>query len=228
MYCGGNPIAFVDPWGLKANSIMKKINNAMQRLNKVINTSVGSEKRNDNYVYNKENCNVMGVIYSQADATVSDLKLGKAVVADVGCETVAIYNTLYKLGDEKPFYDVLYKCEEITMFSGLGGCNPYRIGDIMNNYGYAYNNSMQYTYDYAEISGVMQENNLFIVSFWNTDSVTDGLHTVAFSVYDDGKVSVYNQYSNSKNASFYDSYSEFEKSEFSEETFISIYGFSNK
>ena len=51
---------------------------------------------------------------------------------------------------------------------------------------------------------------VYIVSFWNGDSITDGLHTVAFYTSNsDSKVHVYNLYSNSSSVETISSFASF-------------------
>ena len=62
----------------------------------------------------------------------ASLKLGSATVKDVGCETIAIHNALVATYDPHEYSNVLYECETIKMMNGLLGCDPRRIGEILD------------------------------------------------------------------------------------------------
>ena len=72
-----------------------------------------------------------GYIYGQKNKKVKNLKYGSnnATVASVGCELIAIYNTLKRLGKFQYFYQVMLEAEmnDMDMLGGLWGTNSLSI-----------------------------------------------------------------------------------------------------
>lgn len=81
---------------------------------------------------------------------------------------------------------------------------------------------MNYTYNYSDIDKAVNGNDVLIVSFWNDEwDLTQGLHTVAVKINDDGSVIAYNN----GNDTYFDSFDNFKDDFLNEDIFISLYAF---
>lgn len=94
-------------------------------------------------------------------------------------------------GKGKDFNDVIEKCEKIvypTVFpvvgDGMFGCNPNRIGEVLDDFGVKYDKATQYQFA-EELVKNSEIDDVYIISYWNDERPSNGLHTVAFKVTDD-------------------------------------------
>ena len=143
----------------------------------------------------------LGFIYGQA--VCPQFTLGKKKMAGVGCEIAATYNALRLLGKDAGFSDILLGYEEAGyvmrgFVQGDMGTDPFSIGEFLKSRGVE---SVSYT-NYEALASVMAEYRdslqVYILSFWNRNTVFGGLHTVAaYTSPDDGKLHVFNRYSDS-------------------------------
>lgn len=168
------------------------------------------------YKTNSELENGMGYIYNQK--TCPQFSIGAAKMADVGCEIAAVYNAIKCRGTVVSCSDIIkvFERDGYLMTQGYLGSDPYAIGDYFDK-NIAYKTT-EYT-DYDTFNDYVMDNisnpssaNVYIVSFWNSNSIFDGLHTVCiYSCL--GSLYVYNLYSNSTAPSVKSSLSEFVDSE---------------
>ena len=143
----------------------------------------------------------MGYIYGQA--VCPQFTLGKKKMAGVGCEIAATYNALRLLGKEVSFADILHDYEKAGyvmrgLVQGDMGTDPFSIGDFLEAHG---THAVRYT-NYEALASVMAEFKnsfqVYILSFWNRNTVFGGLHTVAaYTSQGDGKLHVLNMYNDS-------------------------------
>lgn len=146
------------------------------------------------YTTNSQMESGMGYIYGQK--TCPDFYIGKARMSDVGCEIAAVYNALKKRGLVMPCASIIrtFEKEGYLMTVGYLGSDPYAIKEYFASQ-IAYQPT-QYN-DYTSFKNYVDSNksslNVYIVSFWNDDSITNGLHTVAFYTQN-GKFYAYNKY----------------------------------
>ena len=143
----------------------------------------------------------MDYIYGQA--TCPQFTVGKKKMAGVGCEIAATYNALRLLGRKVVFSDILRDYEEDGyvmrgFVQGDMGTDPFSIGDFLKDHGVE---SVRYT-NYEALASVITEFKdsfqVYILSFWNSDTVFGGLHTVtAYTSADDDRLHVFNMYNNS-------------------------------
>ena len=143
----------------------------------------------------------MGFIYGQA--TCPQFTVGKKKMAGVGCEIAATYNAMRLLGREVSFADILRDYEEDGyvmrgFVQGDMGTDPFSIGEFLSQHGV---NSVCYT-NYEALASVITEFKdsfqVYILSFWNRDTVFGGLHTVtAYTSADDDRLHVFNMYNDS-------------------------------
>ena len=143
----------------------------------------------------------MGFIYGQA--VCPQFTLGKKKMAGVGCEIAATYNALRLLGKDVSFAEILRDYEKAGyvmrgFVQGDMGTDPFSIGDFLRDHGV---DSVCCT-NYDALSSVITEFRatfqVYILSFWNRDTVFGGLHTVAaYTSPEDEKLHVFNRYNNS-------------------------------
>lgn len=156
----------------------------------------------------------MGYIINQN--TCPNFSIGSKYMAGVGCEIAATYNALKARGRIISCSNIIRSFErDGYLMSGLAsadlGSDPYAIGDYLSD---NYINYTQYT-DFDTMKTAVSSSagstfDVFIVSFWNGDSFTAGLHTVAFyTSASDSQVHVYNLYSDSTGVETKNSFASF-------------------
>ncbi len=193
------------------------VNSYMEK-SKLLNVQVSKKQKNQNYEHNKaQDYKPTGLLDSQK-GKVAEYKLGTEKVKNVGCGAVGIYNALYLTGNPKAFDHVLYKCEDITMLRGKFGCNSYRLGEVLEYFGYKVNEDFKFAHKYEDIDAIRDYGRVFVAAFWNRDSIFGGAHIIALEVKDDGKVRAYN--SGKPN---YTSFDEFKNDKLTENKFIALY-----
>lgn len=143
----------------------------------------------------------MGFIYGQA--VCPQFTLGKKKMAGVGCEIAATYNALRLLGKDASFAEILRDYEKAGFVmrgfvQGDMGTDPFSIGSFLEAHGVK---SVSYT-NYEALASVISEFRdsfqVYILSFWNRDTVFGGLHTVtAYTSADDDRLHIFNMYNNS-------------------------------
>ncbi len=143
----------------------------------------------------------MGYIINQNSCP--NFAIGSKHMSGVGCEIAATYNALKARGRVISCSSIIRSFEKDGyLMSGLTsadlGSDPYAIGDYLSDNSISYTKYTDYDTMKAAVGNSVGIFDVYIVSFWNGDSITDGLHTVAFYTSNaDSKVHVYNLYSNS-------------------------------
>lgn len=136
----------------------------------------------------------MGYIYNQN--TCPQFYIGLSRMASVGCEIAAVYNAIKHRGLTVPCASIIKTFEEsgYLMTEGFLGSDPFAIGDYFdNNMAYQLTEYTNYNSFNTRVMDNIDTQNVYIVSFWNTDSIFDGLHTVCFYTTTGGnKLYVYN------------------------------------
>ena len=104
-----------------------------------------------------------------------------------GCEVIAVYNALYRLGKKKSLSGLIYTTEQsgILMRKGLWGTNPYRLDRPI----------FDETVNIRRIKGrsVPDAPGVYIVSFWNSRRLRAGIHTICVQTPLDGDTKAYLQ-----------------------------------
>ena len=124
-------------------------------------------------------------------------------MSGVGCEIAATYNALKARGRIISCSSIIRSFEKDGyLMSGLTsadlGSDPYAIGDYLSDNSISYTQYTDYDTMKTAVGNSTGSYDVYIVSFWNGDSITNGLHTVAFYTSNsDNKVHVYNLYSDS-------------------------------
>ncbi len=136
---------------------------------------------NREYIYNQTTC--------------PNFAIGTRYMSGVGCEIAATYNALKARGYIIYTPNIIRSFEKNGYLMGVGylGSDPYAIGDYMSTNGIEYTEFTDFTdlnYEIISNSGTEQ---VYIVSYWNTDDITGGLHTVMFKTTTGGSMlHVYN------------------------------------
>lgn len=168
----------------------------------------------DHYVTNTQlEGNSMGYIINQN--TCPNFLIGDRRMANVGCEIAATYNALKMRGRSTSCSSIIRQFEKNKYLMGILavgnlGSDPYAIGEYFADNSINYTRYTDYSTMQTAVNNSRGSRNVFIVSFWNTDQFTGGLHTVAFyTSTTDSKVHVYNLYTNSTSVANKDSFSSF-------------------
>ena len=142
----------------------------------------------------------LGYIYGQA--VCPPFTIGRSPMKNVGCEIAAAYNALRLLGHDVRFSDVLRDfetsgCVMRGFKQGDMGTDPFSIGDVLAQHGVkavSYTNYQALASVITEFKGSFQ---VYILSFWNRNTVFGGLHTVAaYTAPEDQKLHFFNYYIN--------------------------------
>ncbi len=143
----------------------------------------------------------MGYIYGQA--VCPPFLLGKKRFSGVGCEIAAVYNALRLLGQDVSLSEILRSFEEAGyvmrgFVPGDMGTDPFSLGEFLDRRGVK---NVSYT-NYDALLSVVAEYRfslqVYILSFWNRNTVSGGVHTVAaYTSPDDGRLHILNRYNNS-------------------------------
>ncbi len=148
-----------------------------------------------NRILNKK-YDVDDFIYGQKISIVKEMEYCLAFIKNVGCELIAIYNATKLLGGDPKLSDIIYEFElnpgtkywADIINSGYFGTQPEKLGGYLYHHGYKY----EYTEDLNKFASWRKSNRVFIMSFWNSDSIFKGLHTVAVQADENGTYSAYN------------------------------------
>ncbi len=133
-----------------------------------------------------------GYINDQNTGEVGKLKYGGGTLDDNGCGIIAVNNALVSLEDKKDIRDIAKEFETGgQVLFGAFGTNPYDIGDYFKKKGY---NVETFTGDDTIYNLDIPDADTYILSFWNSDKIMGGIHTVAMKKLSNGKYRLYNQY----------------------------------
>lgn len=121
------------------------------------------------------------MINGQALGRVSKYRYGLCPMSFNGCEVIAVHNALVYLNKPRPLGEIAFYMERFKSLFGIFGCNPYKIGKALANFGA--NHVRTKNADGAEA---------FIVTFWTKIPFLSSIHTV-FCVRNDKGITVYNR-----------------------------------
>ena len=111
---------------------------------------------------------------------------GLSTVGESGCEAIAIHNSRVLLGMDSTLNESLYMVNKnsANILFGFWGTNAYSLSRVLDDY----------EMDYKEVgSDNLTDNGVYIVSFWNDTTPSEGYHTVAMT-NNNGYYTVYNDY----------------------------------
>lgn len=94
-----------------------------------------------------------------------------------GCKAIAVHNAKVLMGIESSLSETMTDFQSVGAMIGYGlfGSDPNLIGRVLEKEGIGYS---------RVTINEMTESGVYIMSYWNSSSIWDGLHTVA--VYYDG------------------------------------------
>ena len=149
------------------------------------------EKRN--YEHNRkidlESAYPGGYINGQGVGAVSEMMYGINHMSWNGCEMIAIYNAMHRIGKHVELRDVareMYPISQVAM--GFFGSNVYVLGRYFKRHGIPYTPILSYNNFFNQI----REHKCGVCSFWNRRILFGSLHTVMVE-FRDGKYVVYNR-----------------------------------
>lgn len=155
----------------------------------------------------------MGYIINQT--TCPNFLIGNRQMANVGCEIAATYNALKMRGRRIPCASIIRHFEKNGYLMGVLdagglGSDPYAIGEYFADNYINYTRYTDYSTMQTAVNNSRGSQNVYIVSFWNTDQITGGLHTVAlYTTTSDSKIHVYNLTPSSTSVAIKDNFSSF-------------------
>ena len=163
---------------IKTGNSVLRAEHALRRAFPLKRLNAASAERN--YSFNNVRDIRSRAVNDQSDGRetgVAALRLGDTVMKESGCEVIAAFNALLLLGRDEPLSAVARRFEQMGCLMrfpcvkyGTLGVNPYDIGSVMASYGV----------DCSPASlKQMCEPGLYIISYWNSPKLKDGLHTIA-------------------------------------------------
>jgi hypothetical protein len=168
---------------IRTGNFILRAEHALRHLLPMRRMNAASAERN--YSFNNGRDIRSRTVNDQSDGKntgVALLRLGDTVMKESGCEVIAAYNALLLLGKPVSFADTARLFEEkgcLMRFPfvkyGTLGVNPYDIGGVMESCGIACS--------HAE-PGQMCSDGLYIISYWNSPKLKDGLHTITVRTTD--------------------------------------------
>lgn len=188
---------------------LEKMENTYKFWNTVCINPYITYKYNNNKKYDTND-----FIYGQKSSGVKDMKYGMQNISENGCELIAIYNAIKMSSNswQPNLSDIIYEFElnpstkywlDMTN-SGVFGTQPQELGGYLNYHNYLY----EYTEQINVLESWKKNGRIFIVSFWCSDSVFDGLHTIAVMINNCGRCVTFNRFGNDVAIREYNSFDE--------------------
>lgn len=141
-------------------------------------TRTMDEEIKNNYLKNTamEDLLIKGVVEKQS--RLKELRLGKSDMAYSGCEVIALYNALFLMKAEHKLSEMISKAESsgFLVRKGIWGTNPLRLDRII----------IDKKVELQRIKNTPTKPGIYIVSFWNSRRLFDGIHTVCVQIEDSG------------------------------------------
>lgn len=150
---------------------------------------------NLNYKNNSmyEKCLPEGPINAQGLGAVKKYRYGAFSFGWCGCEIIAVYNLLKLYGKPEKLCDIsreIYPYGHILL--GFFGTNVY----TLKHYYKKHSIPVRTIKDKAHFLSQGAKSKCGTVSFWTKRVMASSIHTVAYSISDNGEVTVYNLYNN--------------------------------
>ena len=153
-----------------------------------------SVEAGENYEYNEALGSVTGYVNGQKREPYASFKYGTGYMKENGCGVIAVHNALVAVGKGKELRDVaLYFEDNGAILGGVFGTDPTAAVAYFESNGCA----VETIYDAQEFDDVASSSVVSVLTFWNTDSIFDGAHTVALVKNANGSINVYNYYGSS-------------------------------
>ena len=142
-----------------------------------------SEKSEVNRIHNEEaeTMLVTGLIEDQS--RLKEIKLGLSDMAYAGCEVIAVYNAARLLGKEYKLSELICNAERsgALMRNGKWGTNPFSLDRLCPDEEIIF----------KRIKELPTESGIYILSFWNSQGLFGGVHTVCMRI-GNGEIKLYN------------------------------------
>lgn len=135
-------------------------------------------------------------ICGQGIGAVASMRYGICRMSFNGCECIAVYNALLRLGRRIPLSEAVHCMEKHRLMLGIFGGNPLRIGKTLGRLSVPFRKTRAF-----DLEGG------YIISFWTKRPFLSQFHTV-FAETDSNGITVYNRYSNSTETFRYQSVGE--------------------
>lgn len=165
-------------------------------------------KANTNYSHNKKQ-SLHGDVDSKGYITdqsyYGDWQFGFAYLNDVGCEVIATYNAMIKLGKKKSLADVIYDFEMYNIDFDIGfghlGSNPRQIYRYLNKYGVRYT-----AYDsFNKLKSAADSmSDCTIIFTSKTNKSVAGIHAIHTFMIEKNKSGIYKSYNGYIDSGVYD------------------------
>ena len=232
VYCGNNPVIYVDPWGLNPRYVGDaaglNLRNGAGTNNGIItaipygaevNYTGTKRYRNGQYWAQVEYNGYTGwvaakylvtanpnknYIFGQGNGDVANKPYGSWIISENGCELIAVYNALVNIGAYRDFDSIIRDAEAADGLLWLGG----KFGSHPDRLGLLFDQygiSYTSTEDSSKFNDMLSAGGTYIVSFWNKGGVLKGIHTVMFIYDNDGSIRVFNYSNASSDANSYSS-----------------------
>lgn len=142
------------------------------------------------------------LLNAQGMGTLRNFRYGLFSFGWCGCEIIAVYNFRKMLGMPAPLCEIareIYAYGHIL--AGFFGTNVYVLGHYLKKHGIQTENALKKD-DFLSRAA---NGHFGIISFWTGKILRSSIHTVAFRIAPDGKVTVFNRYNNRDYDHEYDS-----------------------
>jgi hypothetical protein len=158
-------------------------------------TPMDTARAVETFIYNLTLGDVKEIINGQRRDPYAKFLYGYNEVASNGCGVIAVHNALRLMSLESQFRDVIFYHEMYSPIAlGLFGTNPLDSRGL-----FAWKNvTVTTNYRASDFDLVLKNSDIVILTYNNSDKLTDGVHTVAIKKSGDG-ILVYNYGGNDPN-----------------------------
>ena len=149
----------------------------------------------------KANCLVQipdDYLNGQSMGVLKDMKYGATTLDDAGCGPIAVYNAMRYLGKPMPLQDVMRELETYAAPIGARFGTSFMLMMI-----FFWRHHVRFRI-FRRIKKI-DKSNSGIIMFWTKRPVFSGGHFVFYRRDEEGKISVYNRYSNREGIYQFDS-----------------------
>ena len=158
----------------------------------------GYDLYEDQYADNLAEGAITSYVYGQN--TLSNYGIGMYSMDDKGYTIVALHNALLYGGRRSELCALIrnFEMNHYLNMGGIFGCDPYAVSDYLDANLIPYTEYSQ-SPDYQSFCNYIDDNintrQIYIVTFWNSDSIFGGAHSVAF-YSNGGYLYAFNRYNN--------------------------------
>ncbi len=156
-----------------------------------------------NYNHNKyfEKDLPAGMINAQASGTVANYRYGFFSFGWCGCEIIGIYNLLKMYGKPQPLGEIAKEVYRYgSVLCGFFGTNVY----VLSHYFKKHNIPVTTIKKKSNFLKYAPKGKYGVISFWTGKVMMSSIHTVAYRVTEDGRITVYNRFNGREYDHVYD------------------------